>query len=160
METPDGAPLNNPAEQAGAPRRVPPPPFSDVSLRQRTFLVSRLAAQAGSSSMDDASLARQGATLFDSLANIRRVEEEFAIPRGGFWNSAKDSSYSLRRHGRGRLIDIVDSEWAREKLEDDEMYLPLEELPEQTDIDEPAKEDPEKWMDIDLDFFRDTLRPR
>ncbi|TPX31876.1 hypothetical protein SmJEL517_g04929 [Synchytrium microbalum] len=155
METPD-QPTNQLRPAPGAPRVQP-------DFRQRTLVVERIAAPREISPSHDVKSNASTTNirpLFESLTNIKTAVEERGALRGPSWSSKSDSSYSIMLHGKRRLIDVVDDEWAKEKLEDDDMYLPANELPQTGDIDEPAKEDGDKWKDIDLETLKDMLRTR
>ncbi|KAJ8034311.1 Anaphase-promoting complex subunit 13 [Holothuria leucospilota] len=51
----------------------------------------------------------------------------------------------------GRLLDIVDDEWRKEKLPNDDIQVPIEEVPELdngNDDRESLKDQDKKWTDV------------
>lgn len=54
----------------------------------------------------------------------------------------------------GRLIDIVDSKWREDKLPDEDIAVPLLELPDpepdNSNINETLREQEQKWTDLAL----------
>lgn len=61
----------------------------------------------------------------------------------------------------GMFLDLLDTEWRKDKLPDEDIYVPIEELPEiepdNGDTTESIKEQEKKWNDVDLQEFLKTL---
>ncbi|KAK2709286.1 hypothetical protein QYM36_013076 [Artemia franciscana] len=57
----------------------------------------------------------------------------------------------------GRLINIVDDSWRLDKLPDEEVFIPTEELPDlepdNSNTQESLREQEEKWTDLGLNFI-------
>ncbi|KXJ04194.1 anaphase-promoting complex subunit 13 [Exaiptasia diaphana] len=67
---------------------------------------------------------------------------------------SKDSEFS-HAHRNGRLIELIDDEWKKEKLPNEEIAVPEFELPPVDDTDnngalESLKEQEEKWTDLGI----------
>ncbi|XP_039249090.2 anaphase-promoting complex subunit 13-like [Styela clava] len=61
----------------------------------------------------------------------------------------------------GRLLDLIDDEWREDTLPEEDVEVPLEELPEleqdNGNTHETMKEQDMKWNDINLQEFLQTL---